>query len=41
MEGLMSSSWPTDTLLRSPPEMPLWKKPPAAPQHPPDKMCSM
>ena len=29
MEGLMSSSCPTDTRLRSPPEMPLWKKPPA------------
>ena len=28
-EGLISSSCPTDTRLRSPPEIPLWKKPPA------------
>ena len=31
MEGLISSSCPTDTRLRSPPDIPLWKKPPAMP----------
>ncbi len=29
MEGLMMSSWPTEARLRSPPEMPFRKKPPA------------
>ena len=29
-EGLMSSSWPMLTRLRSPPLMPFLKKPPAA-----------
>ena len=33
IEGLISSSWPMDARLRSPPEMPLRKKPPARRLH--------
>ncbi len=30
-DGLISSSWPTDTRLRSPPDTPRWKYPPVCP----------